>query len=150
LGPECLIWILPCDHYIGDEAALAVALKAASLEAQKNQIVTFGIKPTHPETGYGYIRLGINDETAKFFEKPDLEAAARYVASGNYLWNSGMFLAKAKIFQEEIAAHPFTAGTSFDKAVMEKLKNFSVAPLAADWHDIGTQESLQRVRGISR
>jgi len=104
-GDDPLLIAMPADHLIGDrEAFLAMVSEGVSL-ANKGRVVTFGIVPTGPETGYGYIRKGAEiDESAvgfsldAFVEKPDLETAAAYLESGNYLWNSGIFLLRASLW----------------------------------------------------
>lgn len=106
-----LLLVLPADHVIRDSAALVRAVEAAIPAAEAGQLVTFGIVPTAPETGYGYIRSvpGDGDVRAvdEFVEKPDLETARRYVQSGSYFWNSGMFLFSAAVYLAELAAyHP--------------------------------------------
>jgi mannose-1-phosphate guanylyltransferase len=109
-GPDAVIAVLPADPFIGDEAEYLRLLRAAIAEAP-DAIVTIGIKPTHAETGFGYIRLGPAEaarahgapvhQVDAFVEKPDLPTAQEYVRSGNYLWNSGMFfLTAARLFEE--------------------------------------------------
>jgi mannose-1-phosphate guanylyltransferase/mannose-6-phosphate isomerase len=111
LGPDALMLVLPADHLIQEEAAFQAAVSEAAGLAERGYLVTFAIHPTHPETGYGYIRKGprITDsgghEVAAFVEKPDLETAATYVRSGDYGWNSGMFCFGAGVFLEALAAH---------------------------------------------
>lgn len=90
-GENPVLLVLPADHLIRKaDAFVDVVRKAADLAA-RDRLVTFGIVPDRPETGYGYICRGENDTVASFVEKPDLETAEQYVASGNYFWNSGMF-----------------------------------------------------------
>lgn len=106
-GEDSLLWILPADHYMANEAEMKNAFRHAVLAAEKGALVTFGIKPTRPETGYGYIRLGESSiggaiyRADSFVEKPDAKTAAGYLSAGNYLWNSGMFLFSAKTLFEE-------------------------------------------------
>lgn len=94
-----LLLIMPADHVIGDKEAFQAAIARGALVAQGGNVVTFGIVPDRPETGYGYIQAGAEKEgarpIARFVEKPDLATAESYVASGEYLWNSGIFLLKA-------------------------------------------------------
>ena len=110
-GDDALLWILPADHYIADEGEMALALRHAVRAADKGALVTFGIKPTRVETGYGYIRLSDSQPESvirlaeAFVEKPDAKTAAIYVSSGKYLWNSGMFLFSAKTLREEYQRH---------------------------------------------
>ncbi len=109
-GDEALLLVLPSDHTIADEEAFAEAVGHASDAAASGYLVTFGIAPDRPETGYGYIRVG-SPITAdvmhvdKFKEKPDADTAAAYVESGQYLWNAGIFLFKASTYLEELEAH---------------------------------------------
>jgi mannose-1-phosphate guanylyltransferase/mannose-6-phosphate isomerase len=109
-GRGTTLWILPADHYIGNEEEMSAAFARAMQASADGNLVTFGIKPTRPETGYGYIRLG-NVETNgvhrvdSFVEKPDLATASRYVQEGNYLWNSGMFLFSVETLLAEYMIH---------------------------------------------
>src|SRR3954468_7658802 len=96
-GPEAVIAVLPADPHIGDEKAFQQAVRTA-VDHAASTIVTIGLRPTHPETGFGYIRMGApvagaasTFDVGAFVEKPSRETAESYVASGNYLWNSGMF-----------------------------------------------------------
>ena len=108
--PASLMLVLPSDHVIRDEAAFRAAVTAGAAAASTGRLVTFGIKPTSPETGYGYIQRGpaLADAAgayavARFVEKPDLATAKTYLAGGTWLWNSGMFLFPARLFLEELA-----------------------------------------------
>lgn len=106
IDPDALLWILPADHYIGDERALKGAVEKARKAAEEGHLVTFGIEPTRPETGYGYIRKAQNLNGSgsyhvdKFFEKPKHSAALEFVRSGEYLWSSGMHLFGAEAAKE--------------------------------------------------
>lgn len=110
--PDALMWVLPSDHMIGDVAALAAAAGAAAAAARAGRLATYGIRPTEPHTGYGYIRAGgavpglsgVAAVTA-FLEKPDRQKAERFVADGGYYWNSGMFVFSAAVVLEELARH---------------------------------------------
>ncbi|WP_336982169.1 mannose-1-phosphate guanylyltransferase [Altererythrobacter fulvus] len=109
LPEDAVMLVCPSDHYIADEAAfVAAALQAARL-AREGWLVAFGIAPTRPETGYGYIRQG--EELAggyrieRFVEKPDLERAQAYLAEGTYCWNGGIFAFRAGTYLEELARH---------------------------------------------
>lgn len=95
LGGETVLCILPADHVIADVPALAEAVERAEKLARKGRIVTFGIKPDRPETGYGYIEADGTD-VLRFVEKPDLETARQYLESGRFSWNSGMFCFQAQ------------------------------------------------------
>jgi mannose-1-phosphate guanylyltransferase/mannose-6-phosphate isomerase len=105
-----LMLVLPADHTIGDEAVFRDAISAAAEVAETGYLVTFGITPSRPETGYGYIKIGAPITSAvsrvsEFREKPDEETAEAYIDSGEYLWNSGMFLIKASRYLEELEQH---------------------------------------------
>lgn len=179
-GRDVLLLVLPADHVIRNPRAFADAVALACPAAEAGQLVTFGVVPTQPETGYGYIRTDPqSDPTAavsvrpvrEFVEKPDYETAQRYVNSGAYLWNSGMFLFSADTYLRELAAHaPDIAAAaaraldaaqgdagflalqkdsfgncrkeSIDYAVMEKTSQAAVVPLAAGWSDVGSWASL--------
>jgi mannose-1-phosphate guanylyltransferase/mannose-1-phosphate guanylyltransferase/mannose-6-phosphate isomerase len=116
-NPDAVMLVLPADHVIQDKAAFAQAVAQAVAAAQQGWLVTFGITPTAPETGYGYIRAGQPlpvssagaqapvHQVAQFVEKPDAATAQRYLAEGSYLWNSGMFVFTAGRYLEELAQH---------------------------------------------
>ncbi len=108
--PDALMLVLPADHLIRDVDAFAAAVARGREAAEQGWLVTFGIRPDHPETGYGYIRVGeqVSGDAmrvAAFVEKPDLARAQQYLADGAHLWNSGMFLFRADRYVEELAAH---------------------------------------------
>ena len=107
-GADPLLLVLPSDHVIRDEAGFRAAVQAAAPAAEAGKLVTFGIVPIAPETGYGYIKAttpaGEVRGVERFVEKPDLATAQAYVASGDYFWNSGMFLFRASRYLEELAA----------------------------------------------
>ena len=109
--PDALMLVLPADHLIGDVAAFHAAIVTAAQAAQNGHLATFGIVAATPETGYGYIKKGAQladsagaYEVAAFVEKPDLATAQQYVDSGDYFWNSGMFLFRASDFLNELQA----------------------------------------------
>ncbi|MBR0660347.1 mannose-1-phosphate guanylyltransferase/mannose-6-phosphate isomerase [Roseomonas oryzicola] len=111
-GPGTVMWIMAADSAIGDVPALHAALAAAAAGARAGRIVTFGMKPTAPETGYGYIEAGAElpglpgvRDIARFVEKPDAARAAEFVADGRHLWNSGMFVATASVLLAELERH---------------------------------------------
>ncbi|MBU2411501.1 MAG: mannose-1-phosphate guanylyltransferase/mannose-6-phosphate isomerase [Gammaproteobacteria bacterium] len=168
---DALMLVLPADHVIRDIAAFETTIKQAVELAKQDALVTFGVQPTRPETGYGYIRSGDNFSVVEFVEKPNLEKAQAYLDSGEYLWNSGMFLFRAKAFLDELATHRddiFQAVNlayqqrtedldfvridaelfsqcpeeSIDFAVMEPTKKAKVVPYAGDWSDIGAWDAL--------
>jgi mannose-1-phosphate guanylyltransferase / mannose-6-phosphate isomerase len=107
--PDALLLVLPADHVIRDTAAFAAAIKVAAASAQAGRMVAFGIVPTAPETGYGYIRKAAGSgkdgvhAIEQFVEKPPLERAQQFLKDGNYFWNSGMFLFKASSYLNELA-----------------------------------------------
>lgn len=176
--PEAVLWIMAADHAIADLPALHAALGEAAAAARAGRIVTFGMKPTVPETGYGYIEAGAAlagtpgvAAIARFVEKPDLPTAARYLADGKHLWNSGMFVASAGTLLAELERHQpamlaavrdalanatrdldfirldATAfgrapSISIDYAVMEKTDRAAVVPAAIGWSDLGSWDSL--------
>jgi len=165
-----VIFISPSDHIIRPDDEFVGYLKQAERIANKGHIVTFGIKPDRPETGYGYIKTnsrqsGINRqnflEVKKFTEKPDLKTAKRYIGNGNYYWNSGMFAFTIGTMIEEFKKHMpeinkmvkmdfngMVAGfnqmpdISMDYAVMEKSDKVVTMPLSLYWNDIGSWDSL--------
>ena len=111
-NPDALMLVMPADHFIRDQSAFATAVAAAGQAAARGSLVTFGIKPSYAETGYGYIRAGevLNGlpqvaAVAEFVEKPPRERAEAYVAAGNYSWNSGMFLFSAGRSLQELGKH---------------------------------------------
>ena len=173
---EPLLLVLPADHVLGDVAAFRRAVAAAMGAAREGLLVTFGVVPTHAETGYGYIRQGGRSgearSVAEFVEKPDAARARAFVESGDYFWNSGMFLLPAQGYLDELGRldpamldacrKAFAAAasdldflrldrTSFeacradsiDYAVMEKTKLAAVVPLSAGWSDVGSWAALQ-------
>lgn len=177
-GNDAYLWILPSDHHIGDDVALAQAFRTALEAASQDHLVTFGIQPTRPETGYGYIRIGdaLNGGAAlharAFVEKPALDVAQSYLESGDYLWNSGMFLFRVGAVLENYRTHASdildqveqalavavsadraeaqmygkVAEQPFDKAIMEKSSRVAVVPCNPAWSDIGGFESLWEIR----
>lgn len=167
--PEEILLVVPSDHLINKQDNYTQAIAQAKAFAQEDKLVTFGIQPTHPETGYGYIEANGND-VLSFKEKPDLETAKSYLAKGNYFWNSGMFCFKAKVFLEELKEHApdiyeicarlhskitdknhivlkeeklkQIRSESIDYAVMEKSKRVKVIPSDLGWSDLGSFDSL--------
>lgn len=175
---EPILLVLAADHLIEDENLFHKAVEQALPFAQDDQLVTFGITPTSPETGYGYIkcreRHGDAFSVQEFVEKPSLDIAKAYLASGNYYWNSGMFLFKASRYLEELKAHRpdiFSAcekamsatkpdmdfirvskevfercpDDSIDYAVMEKTRSAKMIPMDAGWSDVGSWSALWEV-----
>jgi mannose-1-phosphate guanylyltransferase/mannose-6-phosphate isomerase len=168
---DALMLVMPADHVIQNTAKFHSAVKEGSALAEKGRLVTFGIVPVAPETGYGYIRRGKGNEVEAFVEKPDAETAAQYVSSGEYLWNSGMFMMLASAWLDELNRfHPAMLeacklaheggrrdadfyrvdrqafgscqSNSIDYAVMEETDKAAVVALDAGWSDIGAWSSL--------
>jgi mannose-1-phosphate guanylyltransferase / mannose-6-phosphate isomerase len=139
--PEAVLLVLPADHLIQDQAAFAQAVVQASRLAQQGYLVTFGIKPNAPETGFGYIECGqaLDDgadsgyRVARFVEKPDPETARAYVSSGRYLWNSGMFAFQAATFLQELSLHAPDVSRTVEQcwnrlSASDKLNDFMEIP----------------------
>ena len=179
IDANAIILVLPADHLIDDAASFMQAVKAAESLVEAGYLVTFGIRPSAPETGFGYIRRGekINDSgyvVANFVEKPDLENAQKYLQTGDYEWNSGMFMFKASDFINEIALYSpeiltsvkssldnasedmdfirleentFKTATdiSVDYAVLEKTNKAAIIPVSCGWSDIGSWSALWAV-----
>lgn len=103
-GDDAMLLVLPADHLISDQAAFAAAVEQAGKLAQEGMLVTFGIEPTAPDTGFGYIEAD-GAQVKRFVEKPSLEKAQAYIASGNYFWNAGMFCFRAGTVLAELAQH---------------------------------------------
>lgn len=174
-GDDPLMLLLPADHVIEDVAAFVEATGHACRLAAGGSLVTFGIIPTQPETGYGYVRTGdpVDEHAsrvAEFVEKPDMETARQYLATGTYLWNSGMFVFRCSDYLNALSefapdmlagcrrtmerAHrshgiwldadefATTPADSIDYAVMEHTTNAVVIPLEAGWNDVGSWAAL--------
>ncbi|HHR6039175.1 TPA: mannose-1-phosphate guanylyltransferase/mannose-6-phosphate isomerase [Providencia alcalifaciens] len=178
-GDDSLLLVLAADHVIQDHASFTKSIEKAIAPAEQGALITFGIVPTAPETGYGYIKKGnlVNEsafQVERFVEKPDLNTAEQYIASNEYLWNSGMFLFKASCYVNELKKHApeilsscelalqnslsdldFTRinaeifeacpEDSIDYAVMEKADNVLVVPMDAGWSDVGSFSALWEV-----
>lgn len=177
--PEAVLLVLPADHIIRDVIAFTTAVQAGMDAAKKGALTTFGIVPDAPETGYGYLRCGEAKSAQvfaldSFVEKPDEATAQSYLDSGDYLWNSGMFLLRADRYLEELAQHApaihsactaaledadrdmdflrpnreaFVAcsSDSIDYAVMEHTANGVVVPVDCGWSDVGAWSTLWQV-----
>ena len=122
--PDAVLWMMAADAAITRPAALREALDAATAAARDGRIVTFGMKPDRPETGYGYIELGAPlpghetvHEVARFREKPDAATAAAFTADGRHLWNSGMFVFTARTLLDELATHAPAVLTAVQAAI---------------------------------
>lgn len=164
--PDAILIVTPSDHIIDDMAAYETSIQEAVVKASQGYIVTFGIIPTKPETGYGYIeRKG--DDVISFREKPNKVTATDFIAKGNFLWNSGMFCFKAGVYLNELKS--FTPDVyekskiawdanrdgnldlalsleipsiSIDYAVMERSKKIKVVSSKFAWSDLGSFESV--------
>jgi mannose-1-phosphate guanylyltransferase len=169
LSPDEIVLVTPSDHLIKDEAAYLKVLDIAKEQASLDNLVTFGITPSYPETGFGYIEAAGLD-VKSFKEKPDAQTAQRYIDEGNYYWNSGMFCFKAGLFLDELEKHSpeiyNTAKTAYenapkddliriahndmaaipedsiDYAVMEKSSCVKVIPSDIAWSDLGSFDAL--------
>ncbi len=178
VGADAILCIMPADHIVRDPAGLRAALYAAAGAAEEGYIVTIGITPTEPATGYGYIETGAPlrahagvQSVVRFVEKPDRASAEAYLTAGNYLWNGGMFVARAdhllgqmeKLCPDVVAAaraavkaarsHDSVTtldrqslarapSISFDYAVMEKTQHAAVVPADVGWTDVGSWSAL--------
>ncbi|GAW97803.1 MULTISPECIES: mannose-1-phosphate guanylyltransferase/mannose-6-phosphate isomerase [Colwellia] len=173
--PEALMLVLAADHVIKNQQAFILSVNKAVAQAQNNTLVTFGIVPDQAETGYGYIKRGEQQGDCftvdKFVEKPDKETAQAYLDSGDYYWNSGMFVFKASTYLSELekyqpeilsacqqamqhttpdcdfirvdkTAFEACPDDSIDYAVMEKTSLALVVPMDAEWSDVGSWSAL--------
>lgn len=183
--PRGVMAMLPADHHVAKPAAFRAALAAAARLAARGAIATIGIRPSRPETGYGYLRLGARLpggrgtarqawRVERFVEKPDVITAARYLAEGGYLWNSGIFAFRADVILEEIRkampilgeqlsvieqslgrrayektlarVFPNAPSISLDYGVMEKSQRIACVPADFGWSDVGSFAALSEVR----
>jgi len=182
-----IVAMLPADHHIARPEAFREAIAEAARLAEKGHIVTIGIRPHAPETGYGYLKVGAKvpgkvrgrnqaRKVERFVEKPDVVTAARYLADGHYLWNSGMFVFRADVILEEIRrampvlgeqleaiqqsigtpryrrtlarVFPDCPSISIDYGVMEKSQRIVVVPADFGWSDVGSFAALPEVRQV--
>ena len=185
--PRGIMAMLPADHHIARPDAFRDAVAAAASVAETGSIVTIGIRPHAPETGYGYLKVGgalpatgkargplAPHKVERFVEKPDVVTAARYLAEGTYLWNSGIFVFRADVILDEIRnampvlgealqvldralgtpswgrtlkrIFPDCPSTSIDYGVMEKSHRIAVVPADFGWSDVGSFAALPEVR----
>jgi mannose-1-phosphate guanylyltransferase / mannose-6-phosphate isomerase len=176
--PGALMLLMPSDHTIEDRAAFLAAIEHAAIAARTGRLVTFGIRPERAETGYGYIERGDAlaaaegaFAVARFVEKPDAATAERYAASGDFFWNSGIFLFPAALYLSELerlrpdmlavcrtalaaarrdddfirldkAAFTDCSADSIDYAVMEHTEHAAVVPVTMGWSDLGSWDAL--------
>jgi mannose-1-phosphate guanylyltransferase len=170
-----VVAVLPADHRFGDpEGFRHVLLQAAKLAAKEERILTLGVQPRRPETGYGYLELGealeVEEDARRvvhFREKPDWTTAREYVESGNFLWNGGIFVFRGEVLLRRVEEYlpelhagieaiatapektpelyPTLPATSIDYGVMEKLDDLATLPLDCGWSDLGSWEALAEV-----
>jgi mannose-1-phosphate guanylyltransferase/mannose-6-phosphate isomerase len=182
--PGAVMAVLPADHRIAPEGVFDAALRRAARAAVSNGVlVTVGVAPSRPETGYGYIRIGKSvgkghpglHRVARFVEKPDRERARRYLRSGAYLWNAGIFVWTAQAIREEIEAHApklaaavarlaaktprgtprgrlagayrIAPAVPIDRAVLERSRRVWCLPVSFQWSDVGSWQSLADLLG---
>ena len=179
-GEDPILLVLSADHLIKNIEAFHQSITIASELAENNKLITFGVVPDKAETGYGYIEANINNtddyySIKSFTEKPSQKNAKKYLDSGNYLWNSGMFMFKASVFLSELEkfepeilsackkscitgnidsdfirinndAFHQCPNESIDYAVMEHTNNGVVVPLDANWSDVGSWSSLWDIK----
>ncbi|MEA3353364.1 MAG: mannose-1-phosphate guanylyltransferase/mannose-6-phosphate isomerase [Campylobacterota bacterium] len=169
LAPEEIVLVTPSDHLIKDQENYENVQQKAKQLASEDYLVTFGIAPDSPQTGFGYIESD-NENVKAFHEKPDIETAQKYMKEGNYYWNSGMFCFKAGVYLEELKKYSpeiyeksfiaFNSAVnndhirikhddmfdipedSIDYAVMEKSSKVKVIPSDINWSDLGSFDSL--------
>lgn len=165
-----VVIVVPSDHLIRDNEKFLSTVKKGEKLAQEGYIVTFGIKPDYPETGYGYIHidneLQLGYKVKEFVEKPDIETAKEYLKQGTYFWNSGIFMFKCSTLLNEAKSHapeiyqlsnnfdftkddkiPFVEfdkmpSISIDYAIMEKSDKITLVKLESDWNDLGSWQSI--------
>jgi len=171
---NAMMLVMPADHVISKHADFHEAIEQGKKYASQGKLVTFGITPDKPETGYGYIKAGVDNHVDEFVEKPDAETAERYLQSGDYYWNSGIFLMQAQSWLDELDRHnkemhdicldafkqghsdedffrveadifSRSPGDSIDYAVMEKTDKAVVIPMHAGWSDVGAFSSLWEI-----
>ncbi|HSX26648.1 MAG TPA: mannose-1-phosphate guanylyltransferase [Chlamydiales bacterium] len=168
IPPDDPILVVPADHFIEPDSAWIASIESALPAVADGQIATFGIKPTKPETGFGYLEFGAPFDQAtqsvlQFIEKPTREKAEKLIQSDQIFWNSGIFLFSARTFWEELSRHSpeiyrlsttfeemgqnFSAmpNLSIDYALMEKTKRIVAAPLQIHWSDIGSWDGLYEI-----
>ncbi len=169
-----VVIIVPSDHLVKDSDAFIATVNDGLKLAKKGYIVTFGIKPTYPETGYGYIKtaqaLECGFKVERFVEKPDINTAKKYLEDGNYFWNGGIFMAKISVLMNEFAklapeiyanlsslelnncskieysVYENMPSISIDYAIMEKSDKIALVKLKSDWNDLGSWQSLYDVK----
>lgn len=171
-NPKAIMLVMPSDHYIPNLQAFSETIEeACNWASAHNDLVTLGIRPSRPETGYGYLKIGSKisssggpNKVSAFVEKPDYEHAEKYFKSGDYLWNGGMFLWRAELILSAFdslmpemkkawdaangdvqKAYPNLTATSIDYGIMEKAQNVVAFPLDCGWDDLGNWISLENL-----
>ena len=171
-GEDTVVGFFPADPWIGDQVGFEQTLRAATELAASSQdaIATLGVKPTYPSTGYGYIEQGEQTGTfgdspvyrvSRFTEKPDRQTAEKFLATGRFSWNSGMFIFRAGVVLKELRTHapeiitpleeqgssayPQLPKTSIDYALMEKTQLAYVLPVDFGWDDLGDWNAIERL-----
>lgn len=173
-GSDDVVIVLPSDHLIKNTKAFRETVLEGEKLAKLGYIVTFGVEPTSPNTGYGYIKTlpmksagGLNVD--KFKEKPDVKTAEKYLKEGGYYWNAGIFMFKASVFMDALKQYAKEIykitqefdfkkneqidyitfekmpSISVDYAIMEKAKNIALVPLKSDWNDLGHWEAIYEI-----
>jgi mannose-1-phosphate guanylyltransferase/mannose-6-phosphate isomerase len=167
---DAVILVLPCDHFVRNKKLFVKTLRTGYAQANNGSIITLGIKPTRPETGYGYIKVRKNNPQISdvdcFIEKPDLKHARQYVKNSRYFWNGGVFLFRADVMLGEIkrlqpsffaslnalttlkniaALWPSIPATSIDYAIMEKTDKLKVIPADYGWLDVGSWSAIEEI-----
>lgn len=169
-----VVIIVPSDHLVEKIEDFMATVDEGYKLAQEGYIVTFGVKPTYPETGYGYIKtlkpLTVGHKVERFVEKPDLDTAKKYLASGDYYWNGGIFMSKISVMLKEFVKYmpeiyaqlnklDFSKNTqieysiyekmpsiSIDYAIMEKSEKIALIELKSDWNDLGSWQSIYNMK----
>jgi mannose-1-phosphate guanylyltransferase len=170
--PSAVAVVLPTDHVILDEAEFARSVRAAARAARGGSLVCLGVRPDRPATGFGYLKCssrpirGRSVAVDRFVEKPAASRARRFLRSGSYLWNAGMFVWRVQSFLDEMdrtaprigravrktvdgdgRAWAGASKLSVDYAVMENARDVRVVPLDAGWDDVGSWDAVVRLRG---
>ncbi len=173
-APNAVMLVMPSDHYIAAEDRFCDTVKlAVAWASEHDDLVTLGVRPSRPETGFGYLRISKNIGSSgcyrveRFIEKPNEMMAKNFLKSGNYLWNGGMFVWRAEVilaafdcFMPEMkktweasggdvdVAYPLLTATSIDYGVMEKADNVVAFPLDCGWDDLGSWLSLESMADV--
>ncbi len=163
---DSLLFVMPADQLISPEEKFVKKIQSAQVFADSKRLVTFGVHPTRPDVGYGYVRLGnalgaLGFEVEEFVEKPNLALAQQYLIDGNYLWNAGMLLGWRSHIEELFTQHAFKIASlmhhgvakmrdlfdqlpsiSIDYAILEKEGAIAIVPLEVGWSDVGSWDAV--------